>query len=823
MSIPANSLIRIPLPPAVRSLLSQVRARIRRDAFTSGLLMFVCFVVIVFWTTTTLDAGWFRLQRLELPVGLRAILLAGLLPASLWFVTMRILLPLVRRMGDSDLALLLERQFPQFQDRLITSVESSQGLPQEGPLAGPMLERSIREAAELANTVIPADVFDVTSLKRWGMYAGGLSLSMAVTALLQPQLLTRWWKAFIQCDEIYHERTTELEMTAVAQPGDRRIAFRQIEEALQYRHPRGADLELEIRVPDDRPAEGRTWVVPDRVRVDVLRVDGSRSRTYVSPSASTPRNFRFVITRLQEPIEIELLAGDFRSRTPYRVDVVNPPGLDRIQLKCRYPDYTGWNQQRETALTITGSEVQLPVGTGFELAALSAKPLQAARIVSDQFELSGDRSHSRLTLRDGRSVESNGVPLISPDGLLLTGQFRIDPAPDTAGPAPETEARNTAAQETASGKQTSGNGDPASRALPIVASTSLRFFLHDEDDVMSVSPETLRVQGIPDKPPVVVAQMTGIDTAVTRLAGIPVAARIRDDYGVQSAEFSFLVDDETNWRPRPFRNPPPEGTTDFSLLRNPEEPFEIFSLQPLELSEGQTLTLSVVATDGNPAPGPGTTRSEPMRFRIVSIEELLSLLYAREIALRSRFEEVIAQLEEISSDLQIHEQVADRIQEGNSTTAEDRASLNTCATRSGNNWRRQTNELSAIVEGFEEIVRQLVNNAVPPQQLAENMRTSIVDPLKSITTDSMSQVDSALGAFRVAAQDGRAAGPMVRDCRAGVTEVISALKQILENVRDMAEFHEALRDLKAILDEQQKNLERTRKLQKNQLLEDLLK
>jgi len=46
---------------------------------------------------------------------------------------------------------------------------------------------------------------------------------------------------------------------------------------------------------------------------------------------------------------------------------------------------------------------------------------------------------------------------------------------------------------------------------------------------------------------------------------------------------------------------------------------------------------------------------------------------------------------------------------------------------------------------------------------------------------------------------------------------------VLENVRDMAEFHEALRDLKAILDELQKNREETKKLQKNQLIDDILK
>ena len=132
-------------------------------------------------------------------------------------------------------------------------------------------------------------------------------------------------------------------------------------------HPRGADLELEMTVPDGGPGKGQTWVVPDRVRVDLIRADGTRSRTYVS--ASSGRTFRFVVTRLQEPVTIELLAGDYRTRVPYRIEVVNPPGIDSMQLRCTYPEYTGWNQVRERSLIVTGSEVRLPIGTSFELTA----------------------------------------------------------------------------------------------------------------------------------------------------------------------------------------------------------------------------------------------------------------------------------------------------------------------------------------------------------------------------------------------------------------------------------------------------------------------
>ena len=316
--------------------------------------------------------------------------------------------------------------------------------------------------------------------------------------------------------------------------------------------------------------------------------------------------------------------------------------------------------------------------------------------------------------------------------------------------------------------------------------------------------------------------MNGVGNAVTRLARIPVAGRIRDDYGLRSAGFEFLVDDESTWRPRPFRRVPTIHATDFDLQRSDDEPFEIFDLQPLELSEGQTLTLSVVASDDNRMPTPAATRSEPLLFRIVSNEEVLSLLYTREISLRNRFEEVIAQLEEVRDDLQFHSDVARRVDAaGASPTVEDRASLNTSATRSGNNLRRQTNELNSIVEGFEEIVQQLENNAIPPQQQAEDMRAMIVRPLQDVSGEMMATADRAVSAFRVAAMDLQPTESLVNRSSEKVSDVIVSLKVILENVRDMAEFHELLKEGKAIEDKLEELMQNMKDLQKRELLEKL--
>ena len=790
-----------PLPPSVARLLQQVRLRIRRDSTADGLLLLASALAGTFWGTLLLDEAWFGLQKLELPVGLRALLLALLVPAALWMLLRRVCFPLLRKIRDLDVAQLLERHFPLFQDRLVTAVEASAGLPAETPLARQMLLRTIGEASRLAGEIQPHTIFDATPLKRHSLAAGGLLCSIAIAAVVQPGLMPRWFNAFIRCAPEYHQRSTAIEAFVIAQPGDRRLPFNSStpNTPAVCRHPIGADLELEFIVPEGGPAPQTLWVVPDRLRVDVIRSDGTRSRSWLTPTAQG--RFRFVVTQLREPIDIEVLGGDFRSRLPWHVDVVNSPSLDSIELDCTFPDYTGWNQQRERRLQVTGSEVQLPEGTTFLLRARSAKPLHSVRVLTDQLEFTGDEISGKVSNRDGGITSTLPKPLVSGDGRTIELQLEISPA---SPPTTSNSAVNTATNST--------------NALRISSSTTLRFFLHDRDNIISASPETLRIAGLPDKPPVVTAQMSGIGNSVTRRARIPLALRIRDDYGIRSAGFEFQVDDETSWRPRPFRRSPETGALEFSA-----DPVEYFELQPLELTEGQSLTLSVAASDSNPLASGSLARSTPLPFRIVSDDELLSLLYTREIALRGRFEELIARVEEVRKDLQFHSAAATRIDTaGAAATREDLAAIDSCGGRSVNSLRRQANELNALIEAFEEILQQLVNNAIPLHN-AEAMQVGIVDPLKRIRDTGMPAADRAVAAVRAAALASQPLLPPVQQAENVLAELINTMQGILESVRDLAEFHEAVRDLQQLSEEQKKVLEETKRLQKNQLFDDLLK
>lgn len=803
MSSTLENQIRIHLPAAIRELLTAVRGRVRRYSVLSGILFLSIAAAACFWVTYSLDSGWFAIQRLELPVGLRLLMLLAMAFAAVWLLLGRVLRPLLRRHKDREIAVLLERRFPEFQDRLVTTVECSDGYPGEGPVVSAMLTRTAQDAGEFARNVNTEDVFELKQLKGQGWAAGVLVLSILGYGLIQPGSLQRWWSAFVQCEETYHERTTTLEFRAVAQPGDRRQSFQTSETggALFYLHPRGSDFELEMTVPSGESPAGREWVVPERVRVDLIREDGTRSRTYVS--ASSERRFRFVVTRLQETIALEILAGDYRTSVPLEVRSVEPPTVTSLEAQCVYPAYTGWNRRRQRNVTVLGSELSLPIGTRFDLVALSNKPLQSARLVGDLFEVSGDRQTCRVTPREGFEVARQpDQPLVSADGLTVSAAFQLV-LESSAGA--EIGADSDAEEETPA-VDGPAEAAAAEAAVRITSNSTLRFFLHDTDNIISLSPQTVRIRGVADKPPVIATRSVGVANAITRRAVIPFAGSIQDDYGVAKARFEFIVDDGTTWRVREFQTPLNAGATEHELLPDEAGRPERFDVLPLELSEGQTLSISVTATDACTEPAPNTARAEPVVFRVVSNEELLSLLYTRELNLRRRFEEVIQRLEQIRDDVKFHEAAAARLSAGGATdtASQDRIALTDCARRSGDSLRVQSNELASIRVGFEEVIEQLINNQIPPRQLASDMRDRIVTPLQQILDGQMKAADNTISEFRVAASRGEDCGSLVARSVTDIEAAIAGLRGILENVRDMAEFHEVLSDLNAILKDQEK-------------------
>jgi len=151
----------------LRHVLVGLRRRIRRYVLIEGIALTICVLGTLFWASLFLEWGYFRVSNFEPPVFLRGmILLAGIAltigTAGVWVISR-----LMRNMHLRSLAMVLERRFPELDDRLILAVESSESTEEAGTRMNRILtDRAINEAVDLLPGLRLGDVFDSLPLRR---------------------------------------------------------------------------------------------------------------------------------------------------------------------------------------------------------------------------------------------------------------------------------------------------------------------------------------------------------------------------------------------------------------------------------------------------------------------------------------------------------------------------------------------------------------------------------------------------------------------------------------------------------------------------------
>jgi hypothetical protein len=484
-----------------------------------------------------------------------------------------------------------------------------------------------------------------------------------------------------------------------------------------------------------------------------------------------------------------------------------------------------------TELPMLGSQMSLPLGTDVQFQTLSNKPLSLVRLDveagPDRFEIEFGQPESPagwVTVRskDGAATLRAAWPTDSVATLLLDDRrgFRL---PFVLRP-------DGAAELTAAGAAAAAKQAALPVPLPWPADTLIRIHLEDSDGIGSPEPLKLTLNGIVDQPPVIEAALKGVGTAITRQARIPVTGTVRDEYGIAAVRFDYLVSDgPTEWQPRELAAPPKGPTREFELHRSDSEPYERFDVLPLDLQLKQKLTLSVMAVDGDTLDGPNQQRSQKFVFTIVSVEELLSLLYAKELNLRKRFEQILSELKDLQKDLELHagraEEAAALTGRTDAAAAESRKPLDlaisTCAERSLLAIRKSSSETIAIAAAFGEIRDELVNNAAETPQNMDRLETKILAVLSRATAEDFPATDAALGLFALKTEKGGDPRPDIAESQRVLTVLIERLERVLLEMRKLETFHEALELLKSIINAENELMEDTKRQRKEKALRAL--
>jgi hypothetical protein len=791
----------------LQAVLSELRSRIRWYVAGEGSALVLVALGLCFWGSFLCDF-W-----LEWPRFVRFALLLAMVGCVGWTFFQKLLARLGRDLRDRGLALVLERRFPALGDRLITTVELAEKQRDTGTLGGALLERTVSEVRELAGQLKVGEALNHRPLARAAGGAALLLVSVVAFAAAFGDYFGPWYRRnVLLADELYPRRT-RLELFVVAEPGERRLP---LTSTGSYKHPRGADFTLLAVVPEG----GQT---PDEVRIaHRLVAGGSDRREYLTRFGE--REFRITLPGLSDSLEFRLRGGDYSSPAPVRVDVVDPPRLDEVVLQCLYPAYTGRNrvddatgQPERVPVAVQGTQVSLPAGTDFVMVARVNKPLVRGTVRIEPHELLLEQG--TLSLRTGGPsgvVRPLPVPAgetwgLSADGLTVRIPWRLATAP--SGP-PKTDEVIDPIPAT---------GD-VPVPVPLASEGALAISLEDTDGIISPDPIRLSIQGETDQPPSLDVRTRGIGNSITRQARIPVVGTITDDFGVRVVRFDAYVDAEETARPLPLATQPQGLTiTEFPV----EGRYEVL---PLELTLGQKLTLAVTAADGDTLTGPHERSTEKLVFSIVSNDELLALVAAKELNLRRRFEQILDEVRNARKDMLVHRAKADdgrklraqgtRNPEEEGKLTEIDQAVSSAVERVNSGLLKNENELMSVELSFRDIRDEIENNAVPDmRRLLSRLDDGIVGPLHEVNEKDLKRVRDGLGLLRLAVQDKTDPLAPADVVLEELATTIRHLEAILAQMVKLESYNEAVQLLRDIIKLEKELREKTERERKKSLLE----
>ena len=563
--------------PEVQNVLGRLKSGIRWYVLIEGVTLVIVLAAVLFWISFSVDGLWFLATKYELPLGFRytvdGVAVAMIVCGGLYWVGMR----LFRNIRNKPLALVLERRFPDLNDKLVTSVELGETVTgQETDLTVEMLNRTVENAAAEARQLKVSDVFETRPVRWAAIGAVAAIISVVGYGAAYPNDMQRWFKAYVLGDEIYWERDTRLTAHVVDATTSR---IREFDENREYKHPRGADLTLLVRVPR-RDATGKELIIPDEVYVQYRMGDEGTKSVKCSRTSKTSREFRCSFGGLRDDMQFWVVGNDFKNREPYKVILVDPPRVDSIVLDCLYPKYTDLEDDKtvDKQKTVKGRQVSIPMETLFLMQVQSNKPVIHARVEFGRYELRFGwvaKAADGKRVKDPRTVRDFEATLVSkgltpPQMALLqsvagTGVTKAFAQRTLTFPIPENIARNFIVDKKQGGpglrvpfiistqkttaalerfKPHARLGEKFAGLTPFLMppDTEVRIYLEDEDEISSPDPELVVINGEPDPPPGIEAQRIDIGNAVTRFATIPIVAKITDElHGVKIVRLEYRV------------------------------------------------------------------------------------------------------------------------------------------------------------------------------------------------------------------------------------------------------------------------------------------
>ncbi len=802
------------LSPRIRSRLGALRWRIRAYVWLEGLSLIAIWLGLMFWIGFAIDyipvvlgfylptlLGLDEMSRFE-----RILLLSVMGGVSFWILYRWVLRRAFVRLADHSMAILLERQFQQEHDSLVTAVEMSEAPDHAADFNADMLSHTSQAAAVQLEDAQMRHVFRHFPLWRNILGAILVACSIVVFGLFQRDALATVSSRLYGLSDNLYERRARIEVYEIevdrtiwmeekAGGADAKTDDSQTQTYVKRRMPkrkkfvnrtvkvaRGSSPRLLVR------ADLNYEVQPESCKLHYRTADGYSDVAPMERSRSSDdKNYRYFFFRnqplrgIRSDVRFDVIGGDHRL-AGYSVQVVDAPAIVSARLYCERPAYTELVPQEIDF----APGLKLPMGTRIKIEATANKSLGRVQVY--------DPASARMTLFEREQL----------DGDVFRHEIeRLD-------------------------------GD-----------LGIEISFEDEDGVDSDEPYCLNISAVEDLPPDVKVTLRGIGTSITADARLPMSGMIGDDYGVAHARFELQMGDD----PVPYRFPVDlaadggvDAAVDLREARGREK-------DPLTIKPGEKVILAIRASDKcDLGDGPNVGSSERHQLDVVLPEVLLARLDAREIGQRQRFEQIIEEMTKTRGDLVRVEvdltsgdetpagEEPEDASEGDASdagtepddqplddmTARDRArSLRLLMIqRAVLQADKSAQEMAGVAATFEDIREELINNRVDTQERKIRLKEQIADPIKEIAGPLCTELANRLAVLEKELE--KPGGPQAAaDGVAQIDRVLLEMENVLAQMLDLESYNELIEIVRELIKEQDELRDDTKKEHKRKVMGDL--
>ncbi len=829
------------LSQPITTLLSSLRSQIRALLMLDGIFWAIICCFAIFWIGAALDYLPVKLGSNETPKWVRIGILGCMGVAFLWAVVWRWMRRTITRLPDHNLAVLLERKFPQLNSRLVTVVELHNQPPQEvsNPAAyQAMLARTHESTTQAVQQLDLKQLLNWQPVQRLGWVAGLLLVSTLIFGAAQPSWARLWMSRLFALSDERWPRHANLRADGVqiqlpaftGQLAAQRKLLPFDNNIVQV--PKGGSVVLNVS------ADTQARRVPELCTLFYQLDDGSRGRANMRRLGASKDKWQpFMLdgpplVDLTSNMTFDVVGGDARL-DDLQLLVVDPAVVVTMQLELAYPEYLiGSSSNRASRETLEFRNGQrIPQGTEVSLKGKASADLSEVQYVIRMSE------NANASTPANRSEVQKPQPTTSDVSAVQTGL----------------------------------SGDVEVKSIPVTGSTfTIPLGVLESTAVVEVrliDRHGLTADQIPryvvtvaeDTTPEVAAKLDGIGSAITAKALLPIIGSTTDDHGLARTWATIVCNEQP---PKELDiEPDSEGKirTQVDLLKLGES--------GLRLAPDSTLGLVVSAADKynlNGLKHVGT--SQPFQLAIVTEDKLLNLLERQELELRQRLELIISELTQLrdvlrelgrNTSVESTEKAARIPSEHDSTSAivaktisfrpnvlQDEKDTKTESGASEDeqdeNAREQARRLNllraqqSVLQGdksqqeligvatrVEDIRKQLVNNRTDSIDRQERLQDKVHSPLRLVLANEMEELRSRLTQLQSAAMSPAGGAPQAVSAAEANDKVLVALDGIVANLMDLASYNEVLDLVRGILEDEERLLDETQKKQKSDVF-DLL-